>query len=74
MYAKQLNENPCAEAIKLYTQAIAGAPANAELFANRSIAHLTAGNRQEALEDAFEAAKLRPEWGKAQYRWGTSLV
>ena len=57
-----------AEAIRLYTEAIAGASTDAELFANRSIAHLAAGNRQEALEDASQATKLRPEWGKARYR------
>ena len=58
-----------AEAIRLYTEAIAGASTDAELFANRSIAHLAAGNRQEALEDASQATNLRPEWAKAQYRW-----
>ena len=58
----------CAEAIRLYTEAIAGASADAELFANRSIAYLAAGSRQEALDDACQATRLRPEWAKAQYR------
>lgn len=57
-----------AEAIRLYTEALAGDPTDAELLANRSIAHMSAGHRQEALQDALAAAKLRPEWSKAQYR------
>ena len=52
----------------MYTEAIAGDPTDAELLANRSIAHLSAGHKQEALKDALAAAKLRPEWSKAQYR------
>lgn len=58
-----------AEAIRLYTQAIAGAPKDAELLANRSIAHLSANNREEALQDAVDALKLRPDWAKAHYRY-----
>ncbi len=57
-----------AEAIKFYTEAIAGDPTDAELLANRSIAHLSANKRHEALQDALAAAKFRPEWSKAQYR------
>ena len=60
-----------AEAIRLYTQAIAGAPKDAELLANRSIAHLSADNREEALQDAVDALKLRPDWAKAHYRYCT---
>ena len=60
-----------AEAIRLYTEAIAGAPEDAELLANRSIAHMSANNRQEALQDAINAVKLRPKWAKAHYRYCT---
>lgn len=60
-----------AEAIRLYTEAIAGAPKDAELLANRSIAHLSANNREEALHDALDALKLRPDWAKAHYRYCT---
>lgn len=58
-----------AEAIRLYTEAIAGAPKDAELLCNRSIAHLSANNREEALQDAVDALKLRPDWAKAHYRY-----
>lgn len=60
-----------AEAIRLYTEAIAGAPRDAELLANRSIALLSANNRQEALQDAIDAVRLRPDWAKAHFRYRT---
>ena len=63
-----------AEAIRLYTEALAGAPKDAEILANRSIAHLSASNRQEALDDSMEAVKLRPEWAKAHYRYCTGRL
>ena len=57
-----------AEAIRLYSQAIAGAGEDAELFANRSAAYCKAGQLEDAAQDARHSIELRPEGVKAYYR------
>ena len=56
------------EAIKMYSQAIAGDEGDATLFSNRSAAYLAAGLYQEAVLDAQKAATLDPAWAKGFYR------
>lgn len=58
-----------AEAVKLYSQAIAGAPKDASLFANRSAAYLMIGAKQEAHNDAAKTTKLKPDWPKGFFRY-----
>lgn len=53
-----------------YSQAIAGAPGDAALFANRSAAYLALGLHEQAAWDGAKAAALRPGWAKAHYRLG----
>ena len=57
-----------AEAVQLYTQALAGAPKEAALYANRSAGYLALGAKIEAYHDAKKATQLSPEWAKGYYR------
>lgn len=62
------------EAIRLYTQAIAGDDQDVTLFSNRSAAYLNSGLHQEALWDAEKCVKLQPEWPKGLYRLGMAAT
>lgn len=62
-----------AEAIRMYSQAIAGAEGDATLFGNRSAAHLGAGLYQDAILDARKATLLAPTWAKGFYRCAPEL-
>ncbi|KAK9917705.1 hypothetical protein WJX75_007354 [Coccomyxa subellipsoidea] len=62
------------EAVKLYSQAIAGAPKDASLFANRSAAYLMIGAKQEAHNDAAKTTKLKPDWPKGFFRLGMASL
>lgn len=44
------------------------------LFSNRSGAYLQIDKAAEAEADARRCAKIRPNWGKAQYRLGAALM
>lgn len=61
------------EALRLYGEALAGAPWDSALLANRSAAAVAAGDRDLALADARAAASFRPDWAKAHYRCCTTL-
>ncbi len=55
--------------MRLYDEAIAGAPQDASLAGNRSAANLALGLYQEALADAQQAIALDAAWPKGHYRW-----
>lgn len=57
-----------AEAVKLYSQAIVGAPSDAALYSNRSAVHLALGAKEEAHQDAVMATEAGPDWPKGYYR------
>lgn len=61
-----------AEALTLYSQALAGAPSDAPLLSNRSACHLSLGDAPAALEDALEATRASPAWPKAWFRVGAA--
>lgn len=61
------------DAIKLYSQAIAGNDSDHSLFANRSAAFLALGLLDKALWDAQKAIALNPDWAKGYYRAGCAL-
>lgn len=63
-----------AEAVRLYTQALAGAPEDGTLHGNRSAAHLALGLLEDAGWDARRAVALRPDWPKAYYRLGCACL
>jgi tetratricopeptide (TPR) repeat protein len=65
MTAKQF-----AEAIELYTEAIALIPTNAIYYANRAAAHSQVGNHELAIEDSKNAIKNDPKYVKAYSRLG----
>lgn len=58
----------CAEAVRRYDEAIAGAPRDAPLLGNRSAAHLALGLYQEAVTDAQRSVELDASWAKGHYR------
>ncbi|GAB4814815.1 hypothetical protein N2152v2_001861 [Parachlorella kessleri] len=62
---KRLQEEACDTALA-YEQS--------KLLSNRCMAHQRLGNWQAACEDAQQAIRLKPDWEKAWYRLGTSLL
>lgn len=58
-----------AEAVKHYSQAIAGAEHDEALFANRSAAYLAQQLYSEAIADAAKAVQLKEAWPKGHYRY-----
>ena len=60
------------DAIRFYTESIAGDPKDHTLFSNRSAAYLALGLYDPALQDAHHAIYLSPSWPKAYYRLGTA--
>jgi stress-induced-phosphoprotein 1 len=61
---------PPAEAVKLYSQAIAGDEGDHTLYGNRSAAYLALGLYEQALWDGRKAIALDGGWGKGYYRLG----
>jgi tetratricopeptide (TPR) repeat protein len=59
----------CAEAIRRYDEAIAGAPNDATLLGNRSAAYLALGLYREAKDDALRSTELNASWAKGHFRW-----
>ncbi|BAT04897.1 Os08g0325267 [Oryza sativa Japonica Group] len=49
-------------------------PDDATLFSNRSLCWLRRGHGGKALLDAHECRKKQPDWSKACYRLGASLM
>ncbi|TVT98744.1 hypothetical protein EJB05_55930, partial [Eragrostis curvula] len=63
-----------AGASKFYTEAIELDPADGTLYSNRSLCQLKIGEARDALRDANECTRLRPEWPKGYYRKGAALM
>lgn len=57
-------------AIAAYTQAIELYSNNPVYFSNRSAAYAQVGQHDKAIEDAREASKVDPKFGKAYSRLG----
>ncbi|GBF95772.1 hypothetical protein Rsub_08208 [Raphidocelis subcapitata] len=62
------------DAVDCYSQALALAPGDRALLANRSAAHLAAGALDEALADAQAVTAQHPAWAKGWYRLGRALA
>jgi stress-induced-phosphoprotein 1 len=61
------------EAIKWYTYAIEKDGTNHVFFSNRSAAHLSKGDAQNALIDAEACIKVKGDWAKGYNRKGAAL-
>ncbi|KAJ2616188.1 Hsp90 cochaperone [Coemansia sp. RSA 1365] len=61
------------EAVKLFTQAIGLDPKNHVLYSNRSASLASLKKYAEALKDAEETTKLKPNWPKGYSRKGSAL-
>lgn len=61
-----------ADAVTMYSQAIAGNDKDHTLYSNRSAAYLALGLYDQAVWDAQKAVKLQPDWPKAHYRLGAA--
>jgi len=57
-------------AIAAYSQAIDLHSTNPVYYSNRSAAYAQVGQHDEAIEDAREASKVDPKFGKAYSRLG----
>lgn len=62
-----------ADAVDLYTKAIALDPNSSIYFSNRSAAYASLDRFREALDDAQEVVGLKPEWVKGHIRRGNAL-
>jgi stress-induced-phosphoprotein 1 len=54
------------EAVKLFTEAIQLDPKNHVLYSNRSGAYAAQQKYTEALEDAEQTIKIKPDWAKVR--------
>ncbi len=68
-----LRDKKRAEAIASYTKAIELVPTEAVYWSNRSVAYFQSGQAENALADAEESIRLRPDWGKAYSRKANAL-
>ena len=68
-----LRDKKRAEAIAAYSKAIELVPTEAVYWSNRSVAYFQSGQAENALSDAEESIRLRPDWGKAYSRKANAL-
>ena len=61
------------QAISCYTQAVALDPSSHILFSNRSAAYAQKKDYENALKDACQIIKVKPEWWKGYSRKAVAL-